>query len=313
MGKAPELTQFQRTEMVRLNALGCTHQEVAQHIGCSKSTVSYTLQRYKDHSTVTTLARSGRKKISTALDKRALIGAVKKNKRLASHDLAAIWNLPNNKKASARTVRRVLQEYANMWRPAAKKPKLMRDHIEQRLEFCKRHKTWSKLRWRDVIFSDEMYVHVDSRKNCIMLLRKSDVKHDSNCIIENTNQCNDCIGIWVCMSYTGVKFFKLFSGRLNAEAYLEIMKNYAVLSLDMIEENKIKWPTNSPDLNCIENLWSWVDLQLQKHRIANVADLQVILTNILKNVPVKICKELVDSMPKRINECLELQGHATHY
>ena len=141
MGKAKELTQFARTEMVRLNALGWTHQEVAQHIGCSKSTVSYTLQRYKDHSTVTTLARSGRKKMSTARDKRALIGIVKKNRRLPSHELAAIWYLSNDKKASARTVRRVLQEHDYMWRPAAKKTRLTHDHIKQRIEFCQRHKT----------------------------------------------------------------------------------------------------------------------------------------------------------------------------
>ena len=125
-----------------------------------------------------------------------------------------------------------------MWRPAAKKPRLTHDHIKQRIEFCQRHKTWSKLRWRDVVFSDEMNVEVDSRKNRVMLRRKSDEKYNSDCIVERTKQGSGSIGIWACMTYTGVKFFKLFSGRLNAEAYLEILENYLVPSLDILDEKE---------------------------------------------------------------------------
>ena len=143
------------------------------------------------------------------------------------------------------------------------------------------------------------------------------------------------------MTYSGVKFFRLFSGRLNSEGYLDILENCLQPTLDMLDykenaifqqdnapchsatiitnyltENNIdrlEWPANSQDLNCIENLWSWLDKQLQKYTIRNVEQLKDILTNILNNVPVEICQKLVDSMPQRIIECYNAKGGQTRY
>ena len=75
----------------------------------------------------------------------------------------------------------------------------------------------------------------------------------------------------------------------------------------------MKWPPNSPDLNCIENLWSWLDNQLSKIQILNLDQLQFEITKILSNVPVEICKNMVDSMPTRIKECRDNMGGITRY
>ena len=85
---------------------------------------------------------------------------------------------------------------------------------------------------------------------------------------------------------------------------------------DFFEQNSIivmKWPPNSPDLNCIENLWSWLDNQLSKIQILNLDQLQFEITKILSNVPVEICNNLVDSMPTRIKECRDNMGGITRY
>ena len=108
------------------------------------------------------------------------------------------------------------------------------------------------------------------------------------------------------MSYDGVKLFKLFNGRLNADAYQEILENYLMPSIDLMDdkdsvifqqdnapchtankirdffqENNVKtmqWPPNSPDLNCIENLWSWLDHQLSKIQIRSLDQLKEDIT-----------------------------------
>lgn len=341
MVKTKQLTEYQRIEIIRLKGEGMTQTEIATKLGCDQCTVSRTIKRYNEHKTVKDLARSGRKRLSTDRDQRQLIRLVKDNRTLSSTELSKRWTLTNGKTASPRLVRKILQDHDLMWRPAAKKPRLTANNIKQRLEFCKKHKTWSKYRWRDVIFSDEMNVEVDLRKNRIMLRRTTEEKYSPECIIERTRKGSGSVGIWACMTYDGVKFFTLFHGRLNAERYEDILENNLVPTLDLIGEkehsifqqdnapchsanrikdwmatnkvNQLQWPANSPDLNCIENLWSWLDGQLAKRKIASLDELKGAITDILNNVPQNVTQKLVDSMPTRIKACLEAQGRATKY
>ena len=86
MTKTRELTEFDRIEIIRLKEAGKTVSEIAREMSCAKSTVTYTIQRYKEHHTVVDLHRCGRKKISTPRDQRSLINAVKKDRRMTSYN-----------------------------------------------------------------------------------------------------------------------------------------------------------------------------------------------------------------------------------
>jgi len=209
MAKTKQLSESARIEIIRLHSVGLTQREIAKQVGCGNGTVSYTLSRYNEHKTVKDLQRSGRKKISTERDQRSLLNLVKKNRKSSSQQLALQWFLSNGKTASPRTVRRVLQEHNYLWRPACKKPRLNSNHIQQRLEFCKTYKSWTNNNWRDVLFSDEMNIEVDSRKCRVMLRRTPNEKYHPDCIQQRTKQGSGSIGIWACMSYDGVGFYHI--------------------------------------------------------------------------------------------------------
>ena len=83
-----------------------------------------------------------------------------------------------------------------------------------------------------------------------------------------------------------------------------------------LKKRKVKtlqWPPNSPDLNPIENLWSWLDGKLAKEQLNTLQDLTVAIDRILSNVPDHLIKNLVESMPNRIHECLKAHGGITRY
>ena len=81
------------------------------------------------------------------------------------------------------------------------------------------------------------------------------------------------------------------------------------------EENNIKtmsWPANTPNLSCIENLWSWLNDNLGNIKIKDLDQLKEV-TKLLNNFPKDITKNLVNSMPKRINECIKAKGLSKKY
>lgn len=319
-----------------------TSRELAAKAGIKSHTSVLTIiKRYEETESVEDRPRSGAPPISTERDQRRLVSIVKKDRTASSTTLANVWKLSNGKTASPATVRRVLHKKNYKWRTACKKPRLNKKQRKQRVEFCKSHKNWTKSMWRSVVFTDEMNVEVDNRKNTVKLRRMPEERMHDSCLLKRTKQGSGSIGIWACMSYNGMGFFTLFGGRLNAVAYLSILEDSLLPSLDLLNNGTemilqqdnapchkakivtdwlaeqhiqtMEWPPNSPDLNCIENLWSWLDKQLSKERICNVEELSIAITKHLNAVPTEIVQNLVDSMPDRITECLKAHGGSTRY
>ena len=85
-----------------------------------------------------------------------------------------------------------------------------------------------------------------------------------------------------------------------------------------LKKKKIKlltWPSQSPDLNPIEHLWTEV-----KRRLTKLPELpkskkgfwkNVLL--ILINIETEFCRKLIESMPRRIKAVLKAKGGYTKY
>ena len=77
------------------------------------------------------------------------------------------------------------------------------------------------------------------------------------------------------------------------------------------DENNITlldWPSKSPDLNPIENIWSWIDHNFVKSKLTNVEQLKEEILRLWLQVPREMCMRLVESMPKRIRACIRAKG-----
>src|SRR3954470_22401281 len=70
----------------------------------------------------------------------------------------------------------------------------------------------------------------------------------------------------------------------------------------------IDWPSNSPDLNPIENLWNIVKTNVERRRPKNLDNLNRFMIEEWKDIPDSVIKNLIGSMRKRCEAVIERNG-----
>ncbi len=75
----------------------------------------------------------------------------------------------------------------------------------------------------------------------------------------------------------------------------------------------LEWPSQSPDLNPIENLWRELKVQVAKHQPQNLNDLERIYKEEWDKIPPEMCANLVANYKKRLTSVIANKGFATKY
>ena len=90
------------------------------------------------------------------------------------------------------------------------------------------------------------------------------------------------------------------------------VKEYNRLGLSHVEILP-NWPGNSPDLSPIENVWAIVDAQVAELGCKSFQELKRAVDRTFQNIPKSTLVNLFNSMPKRLQECVEKGGGKTRY
>jgi transposase len=191
-----------------------------------------------------------------------------------------------------------------------------------------------------VIFSDETTLIVGPARRAYV--RRGDGERISSRHLQPRCAYPIKLMVWACFSWFGTGVLEVVEGSINSQRYINIIDNALVPSADLWYQNNewqfqqdnapchvslitrqhmdsigircLEWPPNSPDLNPIENFWSILKRRVYARATANKDDLMRRIRVIwdTDSEMQSICKTLVESMPKRVKQCIFNRGGPVH-
>ena len=274
---------------------------------------------------------------------RALLKSPRKSMRKLKCEYPDLFNLVKIRTMQDNAVRRL----KFLTRSARKKPLLTEKHVQKRLAFARRHKDWTKEQWRGVMWSDESTFKCISdaskkvRRPLYTKGKKFGSPHAPQYLVKTVKH-SAYIMLWGAFTGQGGRGSLAFipqSTTITAKYYLNIMKAKLRDSMEIhgathfmqdgasvhtakivkkwFADNNIQileWPPQSPDLNPIENLWSFMKYSLQDYDTGSIPKLKAALLELwTQGLQMDTFIKFSDSLPKRIKEVLDAKGGATSY
>lgn len=314
--------------------------EIIRITGFPKTTVYDIINRLKKKTTAAPLPIPGRPKILTPPHYRHLGRIVQTNNAVTAAEMRERLIQKNpGLKVSVRTVQRVLKKNLQfiVCRPL-RVPLLRPSHIIARLEWAQNHVQDS---WSHTIFSDETTFQMFRNTQLVRYRRGSPRPHRS--IVKHPYK----VHAWGAFSALGSISLFLFTENLNARKYCQILETHlfphvsrtnrrlrfqqdnspvhtAGITQDVFETHGIRvldWPSNSPDLNPIENLWAIlkgkvekrVNLLVMKKKTLATSEFQSIIYQEWEGLDSDIFLKLAMSMTNRLLEVIECDGNKIDY
>jgi transposase len=342
MPHGKELSAELRGQIVGMAKSDKSSREIGNQLGIPHTTIAYTIRRYKENSSNIDRKRSGRPAVLTERSKNLLRREAKRNR---FKPLKEITNqLPV--KVSVTTSRKALNERGLHHHVAAKKPLISAQNIQRRKDWCGRFGNWPEEEWQKVIWSDESTVELNLSSRKIMVWRSQGERYQADNLAANQRSGRISVMFWSCFWQNELgPLVALPKGGINSHKYCEILEEHlfpfyqavkAVLDEPWFMDDNCKihtsavtrafeeelgircleWPSQSPDLNPIENLWKlWKDnIQKITPPPSNRQELIAAAQDAWEQLKVTdIGQALADSIQRRIQAVKAVKGHPTKY
>ena len=339
MVRGKELSRECRAQAVILRKQGQTYQEIATKLRVSLFAVFQACKRHAQLGTFQSRKRSGRPKVTTPADDRAIRRIVLRSPKASS--LQVLVRLPSESRhISTRTIRRRLFSGNLKSYTPAKKPKLSPKNIKDRLVFCRKYEKWSEGDWERVMFSDES-TFTQFYSYCRHIRRPSGMRYVSKFMVPRVKQAEKVM-IWGSISAAGRGALWIMpkDTTITGQVYLQLLKdklpvfmnvhNTTIFQHDGAPCHQTKavrewlgqsgydvlgpWPGNSPDLNIIENAWLFMKRQVALQNPTSLDDLVAKIKQVwVSAITAEYCRKLAHSMPNRIAAVLANKGGHTKY
>ena len=198
--------------------------------------------------------------------------------------------------------------------------------------------------WKHVIFTDESKINIFGPDGNRRVWRRATKCLKDHHVTQTLKFGGGSVMVWGGISYDGVGQLVFIDTKMTAELYIDILRSGYLTTLDMhgfdvtnsilqqdndpkhvakvtkswLLEQDIKvlsWPACSPDMNIIENVWSYLKLRVNQHEVkpTKINDFKALVQEEWKKIPHSYIRSLYDSIPRRLDQLLKSKGSFTEY
>ncbi|KAG1935365.1 hypothetical protein F2P79_019229 [Pimephales promelas] len=298
MGKTKELSTDIRDKIVDLHKAGMGYKRIGKQLGEKRSTVGAVIRKWKKHHTTANLPRSGPPhKISPR-------GVSLIMRTVRNHPKTTRGELMNQLKAAGTTVTKetvgnTLRRHGLKSCSARKVPLLKKKHVQARMKFAIHHLDDSEEAWKKVMWSDETKIELFGLNSTRRVWRAKNTEYNPKNTIPTVKHVRE-----------------LKMGRGWVFQHDNDPKHTAKATKEWLKKKHIKvleWPSQSPDLNPIENLWRELKIRVARRQPRNLKDLEAVCREEWANIPAEMCTNLVTNYKKRLTSVLANNGFSTKY
>ena len=195
--------------------------------------------------------------------------------------------------------------------------------------------------WSTTLWSDETKLELFGHMDAEYVWRKEGEAYKAKNTVPTVKHGGGNIMLWGCFSSSGTGNLVKVQGIMKKEDYISILEKNVKESAERLQlinnwkfqqdndpkhtakivkkwfrENNVdvlEWPSQSPDLNPIENLWRELKSRVMARKPTNLTQLEAFAKEEWAKIPQTTCRKLVDTYKNRLEAVIKNKGYAIDY